>query len=100
MNELDLIDEVYSLIEGKTKDELYSINKIIVSEIRRRNTVDGIRESAKYEPGDPVSFVTRNGIEKFGRVVRVNKKTLTIAVKGSVREEKWRVAYSFVTKES
>ena len=44
--------------------------------------------------GDHVGFFDRDGNERYGQVVRLNPKTVTL----DCGESKWRVAYSFLFK--
>ena len=44
--------------------------------------------------GDDVGFCNRDGDERYGQVVRLNPKTVTL----DCGESKWRVAYSFLFK--
>jgi hypothetical protein len=44
--------------------------------------------------GDYVGFFDREGKERYGQVMRLNQKTVTLDCQGS----KWRVAYSFLFK--
>lgn len=44
--------------------------------------------------GDQVGFFDRDGNERYGKVIRLNQKTVTLDCHG----HKWRVAYSFLFK--
>lgn len=44
--------------------------------------------------GDHVGFFDRDGNERYGTVIRLNQKTVTLDCKN----QKWRVAYSFLFK--
>lgn len=47
--------------------------------------------------GDPVSFVDQTGREHIGTVIRLNKKTVTIA-ENDDDEGTWRVSYALVNR--
>ena len=89
-----------NLLDGLTIEELQEINKDVVRRIRALSKRRGLEEALKYEIGDTVSFRDKRGNLLTGRVERVNPKTLTIMVDGPVGERKWRVGYSFITKEN
>ncbi|MEM7793548.1 MAG: hypothetical protein AAF579_03730 [Cyanobacteria bacterium P01_C01_bin.118] len=44
--------------------------------------------------GDHVGFFDRDGNERYGNVIRLNQKTVTL----DCNNQKWRVAYSFLFK--
>ncbi len=44
--------------------------------------------------GDHVGFFDRDGNERYGTVIRLNQKTVTL----DCNNQKWRVAYSFLFK--
>ncbi len=44
--------------------------------------------------GDKVGFIDKNNVERYGDIVRLNQKTVTLNCDGG----KWRVSYSFLFK--
>jgi hypothetical protein len=44
--------------------------------------------------GDKVGFITRDNIEQYGEVIRLNQKTVTLAC----NEGRWRVSYGLLFK--
>ncbi len=44
--------------------------------------------------GDNVGFVDKNNVERYGEIVRLNQKTVTLNCDG----DKWRVSYKFLFK--
>ncbi|HIC78380.1 MAG TPA: hypothetical protein EYP02_04280 [Sulfurovum sp.] len=76
-------DIVYASIN--TEDESVEINM---------NQKYGVRKS-ELRIGDMITYVSRDNLQVFGTVVKLNPKTAGIK---TVEGESWRVAYSFLKK--
>lgn len=77
-------------------DDLLRLNRDIIAQLQARSRKAARAELAAFELGDAVAFDAPEGGRRLrGTVVRVNRKSLTIATDGGV----WRVAPCFVSKE-
>lgn len=76
-------------------EELIELNRKIVEQIRFLQQRDSYLALAKYRVGDRVSFKPQPGKKIEGIIVRVNKKTVSIATDD---DRHWNVAPVYLTK--
>ncbi|MEM9484741.1 MAG: hypothetical protein AAGA83_13755 [Cyanobacteria bacterium P01_F01_bin.116] len=67
---------------------IYGANTTITEDIK-----EGLGRN-EVAVGDHVGFFDRDGNERYGNVIRLNQKTVTL----DCNNQKWRVAYSFLFK--
>lgn len=67
---------------------IYGANATITEDIK-----EGLGRN-EVAVGDHVGFFDRDGNERYGNVIRLNQKTVTL----DCNNQKWRVAYSFLFK--
>lgn len=67
---------------------IYGANATITEDIK-----EGLGRN-EVAVGDHVGFFDRDGNERYGNVLRLNQKTVTL----DCNNQKWRVAYSFLFK--
>ncbi len=93
-------DKLHTLLESiETDDDLLVVNDTVISYIKERRRIAGVKESLKYKRGDRVTWNTRkrgygNPVIE-GTVIRVNQKTLSVDADNG---KKWRVPYTMVKK--
>ena len=82
-------------LKALSDDELFQLNQLIVEEVERR--LDRQRQQALqgFEVGEQVCFLGPSGTEQQGKILRVNRKSITIKTQTSGI---WRVAPAFVNK--
>jgi hypothetical protein len=78
-----------------TEQELVELNRRIVERIKMLRQARTFNDMARFELGDTVSFTPECGHVVVGTVVRLNKKTITVAAKDG---NQWRVAPSFLSR--
>ena len=64
-----------------SEDELIELNRRIVERIKLLHQARTLHDMARFELGDRVSFTPDCGHVVVGTVVRMNKKTITVAAK-------------------
>lgn len=83
-------------LKSLTDDELLRLNHATIAELKARQRLAERKQTAAFDLGDAVAFDAPEGGRRLrGTVVRVNRKSLTIATGGGI----WRVAPCFVSKE-
>lgn len=86
------IKDLHSLSD----DELLRLNHEIIALLKARHRLAERREMQDFDLGEAVAFDAPEGGRRLrGTIVRVNRKSLTIATDGGI----WRVAPCFVSKE-
>lgn len=83
-------------IEKLGMDDLRYLNKLIVERINFLMHCKSKVKLMAYHPGNRVRFTSASGEEKKGTVIRVNQKTVSIAVDGEPGW--WKVAPDFLTR--
>ncbi|MBT9318011.1 peptidylprolyl isomerase [Leptothoe spongobia] len=71
----------------------YALNIYGANTIITENVKEGLGRN-EVTVGDQVGFFDRDGNERYGKVIRLNQKTVTL----DCNHQKWRVAYSFLFK--
>jgi hypothetical protein len=85
---------VENLLDGKQWDiPYYAINIHNVAVGIIENTPRGLGRN-EIAVGELVGFHDKEGYDRYGRVLRLNQKTVTLACENS----RWRVAYCFLFK--
>lgn len=76
-------------------DELLRLNHEVIALLKARHRLAERQELQTFDLGDAVSFESPEGGRRLrGTIVRVNRKSLTIATDRGI----WRVAPCFVSK--
>lgn len=78
-----------------TEDELINLNRRIVERIKLLHQARTFNDMARFDLGGTVSFTPESDRVVVGTVVRLNKKTVTVATKDG---HQWRVAPSFLSR--
>lgn len=91
-NEEKRIEE---FIKGLSIDELISLNKMVVERIKVLNQIETSNAMRKYNIGECVEFEDNNNQIIKGRIIKINKKTISILTNGNLQ---WNVHPSFIRK--
>lgn len=81
-------------LEKFSYEELIELNRRIVERIKQMRTMRDAYNMMEFTKGDTVSFVS-NGQTLIGRIVRLNKKTVSVDCKDG---SQWKVSPSFLKK--
>jgi hypothetical protein len=76
------------------EDDLRFLNRVIVERLKLLGQARSMVMLARFTVGDRVSFRSSSGEQKTGVIVRLNKKTASIATDD---REQWNVHPSFLT---
>ncbi len=87
-NEVD-IPRIEDFIKNLDQKDLIYLNKIIVDRIKILQQVKSSENMAKFHVGQRVGFSIDDGEIKKGRIIRLNKKTISLI---SDDNEEWKVA--------
>lgn len=85
--ENDMID-----ISKLSKEELIQLNQKIVDRLNHISEAEILEQKKSFNVTDIVSF-DNNGKKCFGVILRVNQKSITIAISSS---ERWKISPSFL----
>ncbi len=80
--------KIESFIKELTEDELVYLNKLVVERIKYLRQVETTNQMAIFNLGDRVEFQDNHNTMLQGRVIRINKKTLTILMDN---KKQWNV---------
>ncbi len=82
-------------IKNLGEEDLYFLHNLIVERLNLLSQARSTVEMASFTKGDHVVFTTRDGQVINGRVMRLNKKTVSIL---SDDGHKWNVAPGFLKR--
>jgi len=79
-------------INTLSKEELRELNKRVIERLNALTTAELLDQTSAFNVSDIVSF-DNNGRKCYGVVLRVNQKTISVAVSP---RERWKVSPSFL----
>ena len=82
-------ERIEDFIKDLREDELRYLNRLIVERLKLMSQARSTREMAKYNIGEFVEFQDDGGNLIAGRIVKLNKKTVSILTKNN---HKWNVS--------
>jgi len=80
--------KIESFIKELAEDELVYLNKLVVERIRYLRQVETTNQMAIFNLGDIVEFQDNHNTILQGRVIKINKKTLTVLM---ADKKQWNV---------
>jgi len=80
---------IEEFIKDLNEAELSYLNRLIVERLKLISQAKSTRAMAKFNLGELVQFESADGDTVTGRVIRLNKKTVSILTSGNHR---WNVA--------
>ncbi len=88
----DNTKRIEEFIKDLNEAELSYLNRLIVERLKLISQAKSTREMAKYNIGELVQFENADGDTITGRVIKLNKKTVSILTSGN---RQWNVAPVF-----
>lgn len=88
MNQGDT-NRIEDFIKDLSEEELVYLNRLIVERLKLMHQVKSTLEMAKYNIGERVEFENNEGNVLTGRVIKLNKKTVSILTDD---RQRWNVA--------
>lgn len=70
--------KIESFIKELSEEELIYLNKLVVERIKYLRQVETTNQMAIFNLGDMVEFQDNHGTMLQARVIKINKKTLTV----------------------
>jgi hypothetical protein len=95
--ELTNRSEIMEAIRKLTEDDLRFLNRWIVERLKLISQARSTVMLAHFSVGDRVRFSTSAGDEKTGVIVRLNKKTASVATDDG---QQWTVHPAYLTADS
>jgi hypothetical protein len=91
---LKRIEETLNSLE---RSELITLNNMIIQRIKFLDDFTRFALNSQFYPGQKVSWIDRAGQVRFGKILRINRKTI------SIRENNdeagiWKVSASLLTR--
>jgi hypothetical protein len=87
-------ESAFEAIKGLTEKELIFLNRVIVERLKLISQVKHTSLMAEFSVGDRVSFQDNEGETVEGRIIRINKKTVSLMTdEGS----QWKVSPGLLT---
>jgi len=83
------INRIEDFIKTLDRKELVYLNRLVVERLKLLRQALSTTEMAKYNIGESVSFRDNTGMLRKGRIIKLNKKTVSIITEDN---EKWNVA--------
>ena len=93
--EVKLPATIENIIPKLNEEQLRLLNRIIVEKLKLLSRAHHLKEMAKYNIGDIVSF-KHHDKKKVGKIIRLHQKTVSIITENN---ERWNVAPSLLTLE-
>jgi len=87
---------IEEFIKSLNEEELRYLNRLIVERLKLISQAKSTKEMAKYNIGDLVEFQDNEGDIVSGRIIKLNKKTVSILTDGNQR---WNVAPVFLRRK-
>ena len=84
---------IEDFIKSLGEEELVYLNRLIVERFKLISQAKSTREMAKYNIGELVEFEDNNGETVTGRVIKLNKKTVSVLTDSN---QKWNVYPGFL----
>jgi predicted transcriptional regulator len=84
---------IEEFIKGLSIDELMTLNKMVVERIKVLNQIETSNAMRKYNIGEWVKFENNKRQIIEGRIIKINKKTISIITKENIQ---WNVHPSFL----
>lgn len=96
MDNNEIPQKIIEQMEKLNESQLMHLNHIIVERLKLISNAKALRELAKFNLGDTVSF-DNYGETVRGRIIKINQKTVTLITLDN--KHKWKVAPVFLRKE-
>ena len=82
-------NRIEDFIKTLDRNELIYLNRLVVERLKLIAQARSTAEMLKYNLGDRVTFQDTNGSIKRGRIIKLNKKTVSLITDDN---ERWNVA--------
>lgn len=82
-------NRIEDFIKTLGRNELIYLNRLVVERLKLIAQARSTVEMSKYNLGDKVTFQDTNGSIKRGRIIKLNKKTVSLITDDN---ERWNVA--------
>ena len=95
-DQFEVVDRAAAVeaIRRMNEEDLHFLNRLIVERLKLIGQARSTAMLARFGVGDRVSFQSTSGERKIGVIVRLNKKTASIAVDNG---QQWNVHPGFLT---
>lgn len=85
MNEPDLSEDQFirewePTLNQLTEKELMYLNRLIIHKVKMIRKANNLMRAARFNIGELVTFKDREGTEYFGKIIRINQKTISVEV--------------------
>ena len=84
---------IEEFIKDLNEAELSYLNRLIVERLKLISQAKSTREMAKFNTGELVEFESADGDTITGRIIKLNKKTVSILTSGN---HQWNVSPVFL----
>ena len=87
---------IEEFIKGLSEQELRYLNRLIVERLKLISQAKSTKAMARFNLGDLVEFQDNEGNQVTGRIIKLNKKTVSILTDGNQR---WNVAPALLRRK-
>ena len=92
-----MLKDIEQILNSLNRSELIAVNKMIINRIKIMDDLQRLAQISRFYPGQKVSWKGYDGVIRFGRILRINRKTV------SIHEENdeggiWKVSSSLLTE--
>lgn len=91
-----MLKNIEQILNSLDRSELVAVNKMIIHRIKIMDDLYRLAQNSQFHPGQKVSWTDYSGIIRHGRIIRVNRKTISV-MEDNDPEGIWKVSASLLT---
>ncbi|HRY33842.1 MAG TPA: hypothetical protein P5531_12820 [Bacteroidales bacterium] len=92
-----LLGEIAQILNKMNRQELLSVNKMLIQRIRILDEIRLLSEKAGFQVGCRVSWTDGEGMLRRGTVARINQKTISV-IEDGITDGRWKISASLLTR--
>ncbi|HUW93205.1 MAG TPA: DNA methyltransferase [Bacteroidales bacterium] len=91
------MEKVAQILNSLDRSELIAVNKMIMHRIKIMDDLYRLAQNSQFQPGQKVSWKDYSGIVRHGRVIKINRKTISV-IEDDDQEGIWKVSAPLLTR--
>lgn len=94
-----MLKKIEQILNSLDRSELIAVNKMIIHRIKIMDDLYRLAQNSQFQPGQKVSWRDYGGIVRQGRIIKINRKTISV-MEDHDQEGIWKVSASLLTRIS
>ncbi len=90
------VTKIEDFIKTLNKDELVYLNRLVVQRVKLLNQLEATNKMTEFNLGDYVHFSDQRGTVISGKIIKMNRKTLSVLTDDSIQ---WNVHPSLLHRK-